>query len=815
MANILDAFLLTSRWFDEPGTEHSTLEFWWQTPQGPVRQRLPERAICFVAQDDCPRLESMLKRLGWPVTMKALDLRSMGGASVAGCYMPGGYLGRWRQLLAEQGIRCFESDIRMTDRYLMERFVYGAARLGWSSDEQAPVVGNGFLEAGLSRMAPGSWRPDLRWLSLDIETSIPKAGETFRLYSVGLVTARERWVLLVDEHGAATGAVTALMRLATEADVLLKLNELLARFDPDVIIGWNLIQFDIDVLQQKYAQHRIPMCWGRDGSELYWRQRRDQPDRIQVQMSGRLALDGIELLRAASYRFESFALDEVARQLLGDGKLLSGAQRGHDIERLYHQDIGALVAYNLQDCDLVWRIFEKTALLAFAIERSCMTGLALDRAGGSVAAFENLYLPRLHRAGRIAPNMGDGYMATKSPGGYVMDSRPGLFEHVLVLDFKSLYPSIIRTFCIDPLGLVAGLAMEEDGQTGPASQTVPGFFGGRFHKHLHILPDLIRQLGEQRQRARKAGNEPLAQAIKIIMASCYGVLGSEGCRFHDTRLSSSITKRGHQIIQESSDWIRQQGFDVIYGDTDSVFVWLNREISAADADLLGQQLAEGLTRWWQRRLPQEFGIDSFLEMEYETHYRRFFMPFIRGADTGSKKRYAGLACDAQGAEHLVFKGLEAVRSDWTPLARDFQQELFRRLFADLPWQDWVREQVQQLLQGLHDERLWYRKRLRRPLADYQQQIPPHARAAARLDDWLAAQGLPRRFRQRGGWIQYRIGQYGPEPVDETALTQEPYPLSAPDYSHYLERQLLPILEAICHVTGDNASALLGQQASLF
>src|SRR5690606_15541014 len=110
----------------------------------------------------------------------------------------------------------------------------------------------------------------------------------------------------------------------------------------------------------------------------------------------------------------------------------------------------ALAAYNLKDCQLVWQIFARAGLLEFAIERARMTGLTLDRNGGSVAAFENLYLPRLHRAGFVAPDIGDGYSAEKSPGGWVMNSRPGLFEHVLVLDFKSLYPSIIRSFCIDP-----------------------------------------------------------------------------------------------------------------------------------------------------------------------------------------------------------------------------------------------------------------------------------------------------------------------------------------------------------------------------
>jgi DNA polymerase II len=812
-----DAFLLTSHWFDPPESTQSMLEFWWHTPQGMVRQRQSQAAVCFIERSDQPAVEAIIAALGWPVTLRSLPLNTFAQQPVSACYLPAGYLYRWQNLLHEQGIVCREADIRITDRYLMERFVYGAARLScvntplWQANTITPD--NGFWSCLQGKLSPGDYRPSLRWLSLDIETSIPRLGETIRLYSVGLVSEHFRRVLLVDEHGAASGERDDIGRFADEPALLRALNQSLAELDPDVIIGWNLVQFDLDVLVQKYREHEVPMCWGRDGSELRCWHRRDLPERIRVQMKGRVALDGIELLRAASYQFESFALDDVARILLGDGKLLAGDDRGRSIEHLFWHDIQAFADYNLQDCDLVWRIFEQTHLLDFAIERSLMTGLALDRMGGSVAAFENLYLPRLHRAGFIAPNIGEGYQSEKSPGGYVMDSRPGLFEHVLVLDFKSLYPSIIRTFCIDPLGLVRGLVqgLEPEGE----DSRIPGFFGASFHKTEHLLPDLIRQLGERREQAKRNGNKPLSQAIKVIMASCYGVLGSEGCRFHDTRLSASITKRSHQIIQESSGWIHQQGYEVIYGDTDSVFVWLARSVSDEEADDIGKRLVDGLNRWWQQRLEDEFGLVSYLEMEYETHYRRFFMPSIRGAETGSKKRYAGLIRKADGTPEICFKGLEAVRSDWTPLARQFQQELYRRIFLQEPYQQWVQQQVQALLAGQLDHLLVYRKRLKRPLLQYQRQIPPHARAAARLDQWRQAHGIPPRYTRQGGWIAYRISSRGPEPVDDDGTGIDAFPLSTPDYHHYLEKQLRPLAEAIFHFTGDDTGQLLGQQRALF
>src|ERR1700743_3391511 len=132
-----------------------------------------------------------------------------------------------------------------------------------------------------------------------------------------------------------------------------------------------------------------------------------------------------------------------------------------EIQRRFDEDNTALRQYNLKDCELVTRIFAKTELLPFLLERASVTGLPADRSGGSGAAVAQLYMPRMHRLGYVAPNLGD-VAGAASPGGFVMDSRPGLYDSVLVLDYKSLYPSIIRTFLIDPLGLIEGMRHPDD-----------------------------------------------------------------------------------------------------------------------------------------------------------------------------------------------------------------------------------------------------------------------------------------------------------------------------------------------------------------
>lgn len=107
----------------------------------------------------------------------------------------------------------------------------------------------------------------------------------------------------------------------------------------------------------------------------------------------------------------------------------------------------------------------------------------------------------MHRQGFVAPNLG-GRPPQASPGGFVMDSQPGLYESVLVFDYKSLYPSIIRTFLIDPVGLIEGLKHPED------SESVPGFRGARFSRTRHCLPAIVARVAEGREIAKRERNAP-------------------------------------------------------------------------------------------------------------------------------------------------------------------------------------------------------------------------------------------------------------------------------------------------------------------
>ena len=784
---MINAFLLTRQWHDTP--QGIKLELWFSSDIKPLKVEITgQQALFFIQQQDISQAEILLNRIK-SCQIKPLALKSFESKPTAGVYFSSQHdLYQARELLQKNGIRCFESDIRPTERYLTERFITGPATI--HVDSYDFVIHN-------PRLTPCNYQPTLTVMSLDIETDYASD----ELFSIAFVSQEKKVTLMIGE-GKNSEHLTF---VHNESELLYKFIQWVEMIDPDIFIGWNVINFDFRFLQNKADQLGIPLRLGRHETIPVWRKQQSTSDRYFLVIPGRVVLDGIDTLKSATYSFPSFSLESVASELLGRGKLISSDEHKRDplykakeIKRQFQEDKATLAAYNLEDCQLVWDIFEHTDLVSFAIERARLTGLEMDRVGGSVAAFDNLYLPKLHRKGYIAPNIGDVSGQLSAPGGYVMDSQPGFYDSVLVLDYKSLYPSIIRTFKVDPYGRIAAQNQDED--------IVPGFDGATFSKTENILPDIIQQLWQARDRAKQEDNAALSQAIKIIMNSFYGVLGTPGCRLHDSRLTSSITKRSHEIIVKTVEIIEEEGYTVIYGDTDSVFVYLQKAYPKNEANIIGNKLVNKVNQFWKDYLAEKYGIESCLEMEYETHFIRFFMPTIRGSAKGSKKRYAGLIEDKKGNQKIIYKGLETVRTDWTDLAKQFQQRLYQLIFDNQEYKPFIEQIVKKLRAGECDEQLIYRKRLRQHLDEYVKNIPPHAQAAIKAEKYFAENDLPSRYKN-ASWIEYVITVNGPEAVE----CQQ----SALDYEHYVEKQLTPIADTILSAFGTTMASVIQSQYDLF
>lgn len=781
-------FLLTRQARDVSGA--TQIELWVTTDNGPAQLIISgEQPVFFIPQAQQDKAQRLASSLNIPLMVKPLDLRDFEQTALSACYFSSiKDAQNLSQQLKEHNIVVLEDDIRLSDRYLMERFIKGSLEFTGTTTKHLT-----YTKTTQTKIRPADYTPQLNVVSLDIECS-----EKGILYSIGLDSPMDSRVIMIGEPQSSD---TKVEWVSDERGLLHALIHWFERFDPDVVIGWNVIDFDFRLLHKRADWNKVKLLLGRAKQASFFRTSKTTQQSF-ISIPGRVVLDGIDTLKTATYHFRSWSLESVSQELLGEGKQIHNVHdRMEEINSMFRKDKPSLAKYNLQDCILVNKIFAHTHLLEFAIERSRLTGVELDRVGGSVAAFTNLYLPQLHRAGYVAPNLQpQNWIA--SPGGYVMDSIPNLYNSVLVLDFKSLYPSIIRSFLIDPMGLIEGLKQDIGREEHDA---VPGFRGGQFSRERHFLPKMIEDLWAARDIAKQNQEKAFSQAIKIIMNSFYGVLGSSGCRFFDTRLASSITMRGHEIMKQTKQLIEEKGYQVIYGDTDSTFVSLNGSYNQEQADNIGHSLVEYINHWWAEHLKSEYNLTSILELEYETHYRRFLMPTIRGQETGSKKRYAGLIATGE-QERIVFKGLESARTDWTPLAQRFQTQLYSMIFHDEDPSNYVRHFVEQTAAGEFDDELTYQKRLRRKLHEYQKNVPPQVRAARIADDINKQLGRPLQY-QNKGQIEYLITLNGPEPKE--------YLKSPIDYQHYIDKQLKPVADAILPFIGLDFTSLSEPQLGLF
>jgi DNA polymerase-2 len=385
----------------------------------------------------------------------------------------------------------------------------------------------------------------------------------------------------------------------------------------------------------------------------------------------------------------------------------------------------------------------------------------------------------------VAPSVESTREAEGITGGLVLDSRPGLYRNVLVFDFKSLYPSLIRTFNIDPLTHVPSPPAGADVIRTPGGATFRRDEDG-------ILPALVARLWQERAAARAAGDATESQAIKILMNSLFGVLGSPASRLFSPAVANAITLAGQHVIRLAAQAVERRGHRVIYGDTDSLFVDAGEtdEVHAvATADALRAEVGDEVAA----ALAREFGCTSHLELEFEKVYTRFFLPEVRGGATGSKKRYAGLV---DGKLEIV--GLEAVRRDWSSVARRFQRELLELVLHEAPVTDFVRGVVADLRAGKLDTELVYRKTVRKPLDSYTRTTPAHVKAARKQTD--AGSRV----------VAYVVTRAGPEPADQ--LTADP------DREHYVTQQLKPLADAVLRfIEGPDFDDLSGlrKQLSLF
>ncbi|MCR9279485.1 MAG: DNA polymerase II [Pseudomonadaceae bacterium] len=679
-----------------------------------------------------------------------------------------------RDSLHASGLVTFEADVRFAQTFLLDRQLRGSIAIEGHS-AAAEGVDHCFDNP---RLEPANCDIALRVLAFDIETH-PAADKLLAISLYGLGADE---VFIVDASGREMPQRAIACR--TQGAAITRFCERVRELDPDVLTGWNVIDFDLTVLARVAARERVTFHLGRDSQELRLRPAEGYFGSSQATITGRLVLDGVDLLRGAFVRMDSYSLDAVAKEVLGEGKAVAGDVNDRLAEILdnYARDLPAFALYARTDSRLVLDILSELKLIPLAQARSRLTGMTPDRVSASIASFDFLYLMHLHQRRLAAPSLArPASRALPQAGGHVLDSVVGNHPRVWVFDFKSLYPSIIRTFNIDPLGFAQ--AMQD-----PQLASVQTSQGTRFARGPAILPGLLDDLFPQREAAKQRGDAVASQAIKILMNSFYGVLGTSACRFANPAIANAITGMGKRLLLWAQQWFEARGHQVLYGDTDSVFVASNAstdEAAVRQAERLAPQFNDDLASW----LTQRWQVDSQLELEFEKLYSQLVLPAVRGGTTGARKRYVGLRNGS-----VEFVGMEVVRRDWTALARDTQRRLYEALFAGDPVDEYLRERIAQLRRGELDDHLIYHKGLRKPLDSYATGGPPHVVAARKMTS------------KPGRIISYVMTIAGPEPVE--SLQHEP------DREHYIERQVRPIAEPVLLALNLDFDQVIGDDTQL-
>jgi DNA polymerase, archaea type len=537
-----------------------------------------------------------------------------------------------------------ETSVLACDIPFVHRFLYDKGLglcVAFDAEDEPPEVRSRYtipdvvrvVTEGDRKIRPADpFRPALRIFSFDIENSI-----------------RERTIYTICAVSDGGGRPRREFRLAgpDEGAILRGFAEAIAEDDPDIVTGYNIGGYDLPLLAERAQRLGVRgLALGRERADA-----RAMGERVW-KVPGRIVADAWWSARQELHPKQE-SLQFVARTLLGDSKLDVDRR---DIDREWANDSARVVEYCLHDADLALRILQRLRVMDKAADLATVAHLPLEEGlNGRTSQFiDAMLIPRADARGVGVPM--NHYAGRESPieGGYVHPIRPGLYRWVVVLDVKSMYPSIIiaKNLCFTTLD--------------PAGTTVaPG--GARFlspELRRGLIPEILAELMEERARFRRAGHEAsspevaayydgLQGAVKVLMNSFYGVLASSFYRFTRKEIGAAITAFARQSITSVIAEIERGGSHVVYSDTDSVFVQ-SPAASLEGAKAFGEELAKRFSR-------------EGVTFEFQSIYEAFF-------SHGVKKRYVGKT--AWPRDELVVRGYETRRTD----AFDFQSDALLEVF---------------------------------------------------------------------------------------------------------------------------------------
>ncbi len=487
--------------------------------------------------------------------------------------------------------------------------------------------------------------PDLAIFSFDIENSI----ETGRLLTVGCVMEKN-------------GEMRKKALLGSEKEIIKQFSETVQEWDPDIITGYNIDRYDIDYMEKRRQKLRLAeMVLGRDGSTL----RKGRGQRYW-EIDGRIIADAWWNVKM-TVKPKRETLNYVAKLLLGEEKDDVDAS---NIDAEWEADSEKVVEYCLKDADLALRILKETKVIRQNMDLATVSKLPFEEVlnGTTSVLIDSILIRRADRE-KIAVPMTRHY-GGRNPitGGYVHAIEPGIYHWVNVLDFKSMYPSLIisNNICFTTKSPDGKYESPDIGDGKRVRYVSKDVFEG-------LVPRILKELMDERDRTKvmeKEAKDPdqeryyhgLQSAIKVLMNSFYGVFASAFYRFTDREIGASITAFARANTKKVISDLENEDVDVIYGDTDSVFY-------QSPEESLDGAVSHG------KAVSKRFSVEG-AALEFEKVLNPFF-------SHGAKKRYVGKIVWPEEDE-MVIRGYEVRRTDSFNLQSEAMMAVFERIMDGNP-----------------------------------------------------------------------------------------------------------------------------------
>ncbi|MDP6642234.1 MAG: DNA-directed DNA polymerase [Candidatus Nanoarchaeia archaeon] len=579
-----------------------------------------------------------------------------------------------------------------------------------------------------------------------------------------------------------------------EKDLIDEFVKTIKKYKPDFLVGYFSDGFDFPYLRARAKKYDIDFDINLDGTNI----KLSKKNFGSVKTVGIVHIDIYKFIRgimSVSLQLDSYGLGEVAKALIKEEKMEIDISKLALVWDSGSKEIEDICEYNLHDADLTYKICKEVLLNIFELCRLlgqtphdvCRTGYG--------QLIESYLLRKAKDFNEIAPNKPSGSMIGRRrldsyQGAFVFQPKPGLYDDLVVFDFKSLYPSVIVSHNIDPSSLTKS---KKDSYKTPdifeGDKKVNYYFS---HKEEALVPYVIKELILRRNRIREILKEnkddkildARSKALKIAANAAYGMFGFFGARWYSKECAAAITAYGRDYIKNVIEKSEKEGFNVIYSDTDSIVIVLDKK-SKEDVLIFMNKI--------NRELP------SLMEIELEDFYKKGIFVTKKGESSGAKKKYALISQD----NSMKIRGFETVRRDWSYLAKNTQMKVLEIILKENSIEK-AFEYAKKVIDDVRKKKIpikdmVIRTQLKKDISDYEN-IGPHVKVAERMKNKGMSISI-------GTMINYVVVKGDGLIRDRSRLLEE---CEEDDYDsgYYINHQIVPSLKMIFEACGLKEEDLL-------